>query len=166
MKATNKQLIYVSGPPCAGKSSICLEIVKTNHSRKYILGDEHWILNVHDDFPTRVEKTNQAILSSIKENNKERIILEWVPSFGSFVESLKYICKTKEYDFIHIVIYAPKKILEQRKLERDGDMDLGLIDIEKYRDLMDVITFDSSKQSIDSIVYQCVKKIDENILLE
>ena len=161
MKATDKQLIYVSGPPCAGKSSICREMVKMNHSLKYTLGDEHWILNEHDDFSTRVEKTNQAILSSIKENNKEKIILEWVPSFGPFVESLKGICKTKEYDFIHIIIYAPKKILEQRKLERDGDMDLGPIDIDKYRDLMDVIAFDSSNQTIESIVHQCVKIIDE-----
>ena len=161
MKATNKQLIYVSGPPCAGKSSICREMVKMNHSLKYTLGDEHWILNEHDDFSTRVEKTNRAILSSVKENKEDRIILEWVPSFGPFVESLKGICKINEYDFIHIIIYAPKQILELRKLERDGNMDLGPVDIDKYRDLMDVIAFDSSNQTIESIVHQCVKIIDE-----
>ena len=156
-----KQFIYVSGPPCAGKSKISRELVKEVKNFQYILGDDYWISNDQCDFNTRSKKTNQDILSSVNTITSNSILLEWVPCYGPFVDSLKGICTAKDYEFIHIIIYAPREILEKRKLNRDGNMDLGPLNIEKYQNLNNVTLFDTSLESLSSIVSKCVNMLKQ-----
>ncbi len=158
MNNERKQLVYISGPPCAGKSSICKELVKTNKT-KYILGDDAWIYNEKYDFDLRIKRTNQGILECVKGCTSNLILLEWVPSTGSFIDSLKELCRSKEYEFIHIIIYAPKDILLERKLKRDGNTDLGPVNLDGYKYIEGVTLFDSSNESINSIAEKC-----ENII--
>ncbi len=86
MKNSVRQFIYVSGPPCAGKSSLCRKLIKINDHLRFIEGDKYWINNDQNDFNTRVDKTNRDILSSLKCCSSKSILLEWVPSCGQFVE--------------------------------------------------------------------------------
>ncbi len=105
--------------------------------------------------------TNKDILSSIKIITSNSVLLEWVPCYGPFVESLKDICKAKNYNFFHIIVYAPIEILEERKLNRDGNTDLGPINIEKYRTLEDVKLFDTSLDSLNTLVTKCVSMLKQ-----
>ncbi len=107
MSSEEKQFIYVSGPPCGGESTFSTALINNVHIDKYILGDDYWIKNNQDDFNIRSQMTNKDILSSIKTITSNSVLLEWVPCYGPFVESLKDICKAKNYNFIHIIIYAP-----------------------------------------------------------
>lgn len=157
MSVLPKQLIYVSGPPCAGKSSLCKALVKEVIDLHYILGDDYWNLNNGYDFSERSKKTNEDILSSLKNMTSNLLLLEWVPSYGPFVENLKSICEVMGFEFTHIIIYAPREVLERRKLERDGNMDLGPLNLDKYKTLNDVMLFDSSKTRSDIIIKECVK---------
>lgn len=156
MRKSKKQFIYVSGPPCGGKTSVCKEIIKNRQQYKYVLGDDYWIKNSQLDFVSRLQATNRHILSSIKDNLSTAILLEWVPSYGTFVDDLKNYCKKENYDFVHILIYAPLEVLEKRKLKRDGNMDLGPIDINQYKKLKDVILFDTDQESLIYVVNQCL----------
>lgn len=156
MNRTKKQLIYVSGPPCGGKSTLSSELIEKVNTYKYILGDDYWIANEEDDFNARLQKTNLDILSSINSITSNSILLEWVPCYGPFVERLKDICKARDYEFIHIIVYAPKEILKDRKLNRDGNMDLGPLNTEKYKTLKDVKLFDTSLETMNSVVSKCL----------
>lgn len=151
-----KRLLYISGPPCAGKSTVSKALLRELKSTQYILGDNVWTQNEQHDFIERIEKTNQDIISSIQMMTSNKVLLEWVPSFGQFIENLRSICEIKEYEFIHIVITAPKDVLEIRKFNRDGNIDLGPVDLDKYADLENVILFDSSIESVDAIVSACI----------
>lgn len=155
-----RNFIYISGPPCAGKSSVTNKLNERNINYKMILGDNFWIKHSLLDFKNRVEVTNREILSSVEEI-KDSTLLEWVPSYGSFVEELKRIVKSKSFNFVHILVYAPVEILKERKYIRDGDMDLGPIDLDAYIALEDVHLFDSSKMTITEIARACYKLINE-----
>lgn len=161
MKSTRKQFIYLSGPPCAGKSTIGKELVKRVKSFQYVLGDDYWIPNEQYNFEIRVHKTNQDILTSIKTNTSNSILLEWVPCYGTFVDSLKSICESKDYEFTHIIITAPREVLERRKYIRDGNMDLGPVDIEKNKNLKNATLFDTSLESLSSIVSECMNILNQ-----
>lgn len=144
MRKEKQQLVYVFGPPCSGKSSLCSELIDNLSMYKYIMGDDYWITNEQEDFKARSQKTDEDILSLVSTITSNLILLEWVPCYGSFVDTLKDICKVKNYEFIHIIVYAPKEILEKRKLKRDGNIDLGPLNIEKYETSKDVKIFDTS----------------------
>lgn len=159
MNSTKKKFIYVSGPPCGGKSALSSKLIENVNTYKYILGDDYWIANEEDDFYTRSQKTNQDILSSINTITSNSILLEWVPCYGPFVEKLKDICKARDYEFIHIIVFAPKEVLKERKLNRDGNIDLGPLNIEKYQTIKGVKLFDTSVETINSIVSKCVNML-------
>lgn len=120
------------------------------------MGDTYWIPNNQYDFKARVQKTNKDILSSIKNVTSKSILLEWVPCDGPFVDGLKDICKANHYEFRHIIVYAPMEVLKHRKLNRDGNMELGPLELERLKNLENVSRFDTSKESVDSIVSRCL----------
>ncbi len=157
MKASDKQLLYISGPSCAGKSTVSKDVLKEIRAIHYILGDEFWIQNEQYDFDRRIERTNQDIIAAIEKISAEKVLLEWVPSYGPFVDRIKSICLSKEYTFIHVVITAPKDILEMRKLARDGNKELGPVDLERYATLKNITLYDSSVESTDTIVSECIR---------
>ena len=155
------RFIYVSGPPCAGKSTFSREVVKEVKKNEYIIGDDYWMQNDQYDFNTRSKKTNQDIISSVNSISSNSIILEWVPCYGPFVDCLKDICKKKGYEFIHIIVYAPVEVLKERKLNRDGNMDLGPLKIEKYQNLNNVILIDTSLEPLSLNVSKCVNMLKQ-----
>jgi adenylylsulfate kinase-like enzyme len=156
MESSVKQLIYISGPPCAGKSTVSKELIRRLSSIEYILGDDFWMQNEHYNFDVRLKKTNQNIVARVENIALSNILLEWVPSYGPFVDNIKNITNNLKYEFIHIVITAPKEVLEKRKLMRDGDSDLGPIDLDKYITLKNIHLFDSSILSVDRIATECI----------
>ncbi len=152
MNDEKKKLIYVSGPSCSGKSTFCEELVKKVSIDKCLLGDDFWTENNQEDFFDRLQATNDDILSNLETTSSTTVLVEWVPSYGGFVEQLSSVCNDLNYQLIHILLYAPKEVLEQRKFERDGNCDLGPVNIEKYPSFEDVYSFDTSVTDIDYIV--------------
>ncbi len=155
-----KKMVYFSGPPCSGKSTICKELTKKIRNVKYVLGDKYWIKNDDYDFNRRIVKTNEDIIKSLWNKTSKSLLLEWVPYSGSFVSELKKICEEQKLEFNHVVIYAPKDILEQRKLIRDKNKELGPINFEEIKNLENVLLFDSSIEPLESIVLECKKLFD------
>lgn len=74
---------------------------------------------------------------------------------------MKDICKKKGYEFIHIIVYAPIEVFKERKLNRDGNMDLGPLKIEKYQNLNNVILIDTSLEPLSLNVSKCVNMLKQ-----
>ncbi len=129
-------------------------------SVQYVRGDDFWLRIEHYAFDVRITMTNSDILSALETITSDTILLEWVPSFGPFVESIRGISEIKEYRFVHIILTAPKAVLEKRKSMRDGNKDLGPVDLEKYETLKNVILFNTSVESFDSIINKCMNVLE------
>jgi uridine kinase len=129
-----RTLIYISGPSCSGKTTLSDGL---NHYMQHsfqVFGDTHWIQYPGEVFDQRVRLTSRAILEQL-QNYQDRncIILEWVPSSGLFVYELDRICRDQERRLLRIVLHADTAILKARKYERDQDgdtqkQDVGLVE--------------------------------------
>lgn len=153
-----KKFVYVSGPSCAGKSTLCNELVQVK-PLFHIRGDDFWNELDSFDFDNRVMKTNEKILSFVREIDCDQVILEWVPCNGSYVEELKLICQESGYTFVHIVLYGPIEYLKKRKQKRDGDTNLGPVNIDKYYELKDVLLFNTQELDFNDVISTCKENI-------
>lgn len=160
MKNKRKKLLYISGPPCAGKTTISKELLKRVKALNYMIGDDFWLQNESYDFDIRLARTNQDIISSIEKMSLNTNLLEWVPSYGPFVDKIRNICESRGYKFTHIIITASSDVLRARKLQRDGNMDLGPVDLEKYATLRNARKYDTSVTSLESIVSECMSVLE------
>lgn len=117
--------VYLSGPPCAGKSTAAVEVIKNVPGIEYIRGDDFWVRYPELSFPSRVLEVNEHILTEVRNSKAESILCEWVPSRAEFVNRLYAICDEKGKSFVHVVLTAPLPALKMRKKRRDGDEELG-----------------------------------------
>jgi len=147
-----KSLLYVSGPPCAGKSSVSKALVALDIDLDYIYGDDAWSQYPDMDFNDRLAQTNEDLLRRLKSLSSPPLLLEWVPSYGSFVDQMKMICHERDIDFHHMVLTAPRPVLEARKMKRDNNKDLGPLNLRSYETLDGIDLIDTSTCSIESIV--------------
>ena len=116
--------IYISGPPCSGKSTVALAIRQVNSVIEHIQGDDWWNSYPELPFPDRVAITNRHILHALNQSTSNSIMCEWVPC-GSFVSDMYETSVRGNRRFLHVILTAPHSVLKQRKLLRDGDQDLG-----------------------------------------
>jgi hypothetical protein len=116
-----QSLTYISGPPCSGKTVACKCLVVRFPDLSYVVGDNYWIQTDGLGFDQRVARTNEMIIQDLKAMRNDRVLLEWVPAFGTFRDDLKDICETHRRAFNQIVLYARTEELRKRKRERDGD---------------------------------------------
>ncbi len=120
-----KSCIYISGPPCAGKSTVARRILQNFPGIEHISGDEEWLEYPHLPFDNRVTTVNQALLDTLLRCPLTDVLLEWVPWQGLFLRKLLKICRSTDRRFLHIVLTAPVTVLKKRKRLRDQDDDLG-----------------------------------------
>lgn len=116
--------IYISGPPCSGKSTIAIALQQVNSTIERIRGDDWWILYPELPFPDRLAITNRHILEALGKTTGRNIVCEWVPC-GSFASDLYEVSLAGNRRFLHVILTAPLSVLRQRKLIRDGDQNLG-----------------------------------------
>jgi predicted AAA+ superfamily ATPase len=147
----SKKLIYISGPSCAGKTSISKLLLKDNPHITYIAGDDSWIKFPKLEFWERVEKSNADILNIITNCNKKLVLLDWVPSRGPFIKSIQQICSDKNMGINHIIVLTSVEILKARKLVRDGNDDVGPTEIEELRKIKSALVLDSSTNSVKDV---------------
>lgn len=116
--------IYISGPPCSGKSTVAVAIQQIYPTIEYIRGDDFWNIYPELPFPDRVAITNKHILDSLDKSTSDSTMCEWVPC-GSFASDVYEVCLSGNRRFLHVILTAPQSVLKQRKLIRDGDQGLG-----------------------------------------
>lgn len=120
-----RTLTYVSGPPCVGKSAVVINVQRSLCEIKYVRGDDCWNRYSGLSFDERLARTNQCILESVRSSVAQDILCEWVPCQGQFVNDLHEIAVATGRRFLQVVLTAPVAVLKRRKLERDGDEDIG-----------------------------------------
>lgn len=118
-------LVYLSGPPCSGKSAVANNVQMSVREIQYVRGDDYWNMSPDLSFEERVTTTNKRILAAVRNSKAQDIVCEWVPWHGQFVNNLYEISVTAKRQFLHIVLMAPLVVLKRRKLERDGDEEIG-----------------------------------------
>ena len=145
-------LIYVSGPSCAGKTSLCNHLIRFLGDFTRVSGDSFWIEHAGNNFEDRLQKTNQELLHEISKIPSS-ILLDWVPSRGSFPSLLRESVKRQSISFVHIILYAPEHVLKMRKQMRDGNTELGRID---HNILSgggtDVYSIDTSQHDLNTVL--------------
>ncbi len=148
-----KSLLYISGPPCSGKSQLCNLILENDPEYKFYKGDDYWNKFPDVSFSERSALTKEGILTSVEDSNDEKILLEWVPFTGSFLEKLKSICDKQNRKFTHIILYAPIEVLKARKMKRDGNDEIGPIDKTIIMESVNQnkLSFDTSDITIEEI---------------
>jgi len=92
---------------------------------QYVRGDDCWNRYSGLSFDERLVRTNQCILASTRSSVAQDILCEWVPCQGQFVNDLYEISVATGRRFLQVVLTAPVAVLKRRKLERDGDEDIG-----------------------------------------
>lgn len=120
-----KTCAYISGLPCAGKSTVAGMIRRLVPGIAYLQGDDEWRKHFNLPFEERVAAVNQSLLTSLRAAAARHVLCEWVPSRGLFLHQLYDACLSRERRFLHAVLTAPASILRTRKRERDGDEDIG-----------------------------------------
>ncbi len=125
MRASIKTCIYISGPPCVGKSTVARGIQRFVPKIQHVRGDDYWTMYPDLLFGERVAKVNQHVLTSVRDTASADVLCEWVPCRGLFVVQLYNICVSAGRQFYHVILTAPVSVLKRRKMERDGDEDIG-----------------------------------------
>lgn len=120
-----RTLAYLSGPPCSGKSAVAKGVQMSVRGIQYVRGDDYWNMYPDLSFEERVAATNRHILSAVRNSRAQDIVCEWVPWQGRFVNDLHEISVTTMRQFLQVVLMAPLAVLKRRKLERDGDEEIG-----------------------------------------
>ena len=117
--------VYISGPPCVGKSTVAMAVRSSIPEIETVHGDDYWIKCPGLPFWDRVAKVNQDILGALNASTSFNALCEWVPCRGPFVEQLLDTCRSLDRRFLHVILTAPMPVLRNRKRERDGDEDMG-----------------------------------------
>ncbi len=116
--------IYISGPPCSGKSTVSRAIKRLNRAIEHINGDDWWNLYPELPFQDRLAITNRHLLDALRRSTSDVIICEWVPC-GSFASEMYEVSLQAGCRFLHVILTAEESVLKQRKRRRDGNEDLG-----------------------------------------
>ncbi len=149
-------LAYISGPPCSGKSAVAKGVQMSVRGIQYVRGDDYWSMCPDLSFEESVATTNKRILAAVRNSGAQDILCEWVPWQGRFVNDLHEMSVTTDRQFLQVVLMAPLVVLKRRKLERDGDEEIGpefTVDAfqhELYRQLF----FDTKQVEVAIIVDQ------------
>jgi len=154
-----KHLVYVSGPPCSGKTTLCDLLMQHTSSFTRMAGDIYWLRNDGQAFEDRVTSTNQMILDDIHSMTDPLLLLEWVPSSGRFVDELKLWCSLHDRVLTHIVMCADVEVLKARKMKRDGDDDISSPDIGQYVHLRDALVIDTSQYSETDMLKRVIETL-------
>lgn len=149
-----RTLTYLCGPSCAGKSSVA-DGVERSLSVHRICGDDYWNMYPSLPFGERVERTNQHVLAAVRGSDAPDVLCEWVPCGKVFADDLFAIAEAAGRRFLQVVVTAPIDVLKRRKLERDGDDELGPVAevSSEEHSLYKRLVFDTSQVAIPAIVY-------------
>lgn len=116
---------YISGPPCAGKSTVARQLLESIQGLTHLPGDPYWVRHSDLDFGDRAAAVEQCLLAALRDSGAGDILCEWVPCRGPFVAQLHHQCASAGGRFYHVILTAPLPVLKRRKLARDGNDDLG-----------------------------------------
>ena len=157
-----RTLTYISGPPCAGKSTVATSVGLSIPTIEHIRGDRFWLMYPDLPFEERVSVVNRQILMALEGSDSQNILCEWVPCRGAFVRELKDICISLDRCLLHVALTAPLDVLKRRKKERDGDEDVDPELLPDRRDPNEYLAFDTDEE--DTIVIAA--KISDWILAD
>ena len=149
-----KTCTYISGPPCAGKSTAATGIQQSVPEIQHVRGDDCWTMYPDLAFDERVAKVNQYILASVRNSASADVICEWVPCQGLFVAQLHNICVSTGRQFLQVILTAPAPVLKRRKQERDGDEDIGpeVVTVPEQQKAFEWRIFDTDREEASDIV--------------
>jgi len=116
---------YISGPPCAGKSTVAGHVLRQLPGLQHLVGDRFWVARPDLPFPERVDFVNRSLLDALRDASGSDVLCEWVPCTGEFVAAFHQVCVDAARCLIHVIVTAPEAVRRERKLRRDGDVDLG-----------------------------------------
>ena len=88
----------------------------------------------------------------LDHTESDHILVEWVPTSGSFVDELTLICKRSDRHFFQIILNASDQVLRTRKMMRDGDADTGSANQCDHVDGDIVVALDTTDVAADQVL--------------
>jgi hypothetical protein len=143
--------VYISGPSCSGKSTLCNYITHQYLVDNYVIGDTHWLKYPDHAFNDRVRLTNASIIETVHTVSGHLIVCEWVPSIGEFPCELQRICIARGFQFLQVALNADSSILRNRKMSRDGNCDTDLSIMRICSSQRMCLIVDTGKNDIDTM---------------